>query len=149
VRGRCIGGAGHDTNDKQDRSGPVIREQQMVAEFHRQFGLQAPAALDVEHFPGELRVSLIQEEADEFAQAVRDGDVPEMIDALCDLLYVTYGAAVSLGVDLEPFFDEVHRTNLAKIGGYRRADGKWMKPADWQPPDIRRLLEERHGYREP
>lgn len=124
----------------------MIREQQLVAEFHRRFGLQAPETLDVEHFPGALRVRLIQEEAEEFAEAVRDGDVPEMVDALCDLLYVTYGAAVALGVDLEPFFDEVHQTNLAKTGGSRRADGKWIKPAGWQPPDIKRILRERYGW---
>jgi predicted HAD superfamily Cof-like phosphohydrolase len=123
----------------------MIREQQMVAEFHRRFGLSAPDTLDLEGFPGELRVRLIQEEATEFAEAVRDRDLPEMVDALCDLLYVTYGAAVALGVDLEPFFDEVHASNMAKVGGSRREDGKWMKPAGWQPPEIARLLRERYG----
>ena len=124
----------------------MTKEQAMVADFHRWFGLSAPDLLDVDNFPGTLRLRLIQEEADEFAAAVRDRNVPEMIDALCDLLYVTYGAAVALGVDLEPFFEEVHRTNMAKIGGHRRADGKWMKPDGWQPPDLKRLLRERHGW---
>ena len=124
----------------------MTKEQAMVADFHRQFGLSAPEQLDLAHFPGELRVCLIREEAGEFAAAVRDQDVPEMIDALCDLLYVTYGAAVALGVDLEPFFEEVHRTNLAKVGGSRRADGKWMKPEGWQPPNLKRLLQDHHGW---
>ena len=124
----------------------MTEEQAMVEAFHRQFGLSAPGRLDLAQFPGDLRVRLIQEEADEFAAAVRAGDVPEMIDALCDLLYVTYGAAVSLGVDLEPFFAEVHRSNMAKAGGYRREDGKWMKPDGWTPPDIGRLLAERCGW---
>lgn len=126
----------------------VSREQAMVAEFHRQFGGGAPDHLDLAQFPGELRIRLIEEEAEEFAEAVRAGDVPEMVDALCDLLYVTYGAAVSLGVDLEPFFDEVHRSNMAKVGGHRREDGKWVKPANWQPPDIAGLLERLAGWRE-
>ena len=124
----------------------MTKEQAMVAAFHRQFGLTAPDNVDLERFPGELRVRLIQEEADEFAAAVRERDLPEMVDALCDLLYVTYGAAVALGVDLEPFFAAVHEANMAKHGGYRRADGKWMKPNGWQPPDIGRLLRERHGW---
>jgi predicted HAD superfamily Cof-like phosphohydrolase len=124
----------------------MIKEQAMVAEFHREFGAPPPEALDVERFPGELRIRLIEEEAAEFAQAVRAGDVPEMIDALCDLLFVTYGAAVELGVDLEPFFAAVHRANMAKAGGHRRADGKWIKPAGWQPPDIAGLLRERYGW---
>jgi len=35
-----------------------------------------------------------------------------MIDALCDLLYVTAGAPVEMGVELGPFFDEVHASNM-------------------------------------
>jgi predicted HAD superfamily Cof-like phosphohydrolase len=89
---------------------------------------------------------LIEEEASEFAEAARAGDVVGTIDALCDLLYVTYGAAVSLGIDIEPFFGEVHRSNMAKRGGSRRADGKWLKPAGWQPPDLQRILRERYGW---
>jgi predicted HAD superfamily Cof-like phosphohydrolase len=120
-------------------------EQAMVAEFHRRFGSPPPGQPDLERFPGALRVRLIQEEADEFAQAVAEGDVAEMVDALCDLLYVTYGAAVDLGVDLEPFFAEVHRSNMAKVGGRRREDGKWLKPAGWMPPDIAGLLSRLYG----
>jgi predicted HAD superfamily Cof-like phosphohydrolase len=123
----------------------VNREQAMVADFHRAFSRTPPDGPDLPAFPGRLRISLIQEEADEFAQAVRDGDLVEMVDALCDLLYVTYGAAVDLGVDLEPFFAEVHRSNMAKVGGTRRADGKWLKPEGWTPPDIAGLLRRRYG----
>jgi predicted HAD superfamily Cof-like phosphohydrolase len=116
-----------------------------VFEFHEAFGLGAPKGLDVKAFPTELRIRLIEEEAAEFAAAARANDVVGAIDALCDLLYVTYGAAVSLGVDIEPFFNEVHRSNMAKVGGMRRPDGKWLKPTDWQPPDLARILEDRHG----
>ena len=119
--------------------------QEQVREFHEAFALGAPDSLDAESFPTELRIRLIEEEAAEFAVAARAGDVVGAIDALCDLIYVTYGAAVSLGVDLEPFFDEVHRSNMAKVGGTRRPDGKWMKPPGWQPPDLARILRERYG----
>ena len=115
------------------------------------FGFPGPETADVglEEFPGELRISLIEEEAREFAEAVRARDLPEIVDALCDLLYVTYGSGVALGIDLEPFFAEVHRANMTKAGGYRRADGKWMKPAGWLPPDIDGLLERLHGWKRP
>lgn len=116
------------------------REQAMVREFHRRFGLPAPDRVTLDQFPGPLRVRLIQEEAEEFAAAVEAGDLPGMVDALCDLLYVTYGAAVAMGVDLEPFFEEVHRTNMAKEGGPRRADGKQLKPPGWEPPRIAAML---------
>jgi predicted HAD superfamily Cof-like phosphohydrolase len=65
---------------------------------------------------------------------------PEMIDALCDLLYVTYGAASAMGVDLAPFFKLVHEANMAKLSGPVRADGKRLKPEGWAPPDIAGLL---------
>lgn len=119
--------------------------QRQVREFHEAFELGAPGSLEAESFPAELRIRLIEEEASEFAVAARAGDVVGVLDALCDLLYVTYGAAVSLGVDIEPFFDEVHRSNMAKVGGTRRPDGKWLKPPDWQPPDLARILRERYG----
>jgi predicted HAD superfamily Cof-like phosphohydrolase len=127
----------------------VNKEQAMVAAFHRRFGNPPPDRPDLAAFPGQLRVSLIAEESAEFAAAVADGDLVEMVDALCDLLYVTYGAAVDLGVDLEPFFAEVHRSNMAKVGGTRRADGKWLKPAGWTPPDVAGLLRRRYGIEPP
>ena len=119
--------------------------QRQVREFHEAFELGAPGSPEAESFPAELRIRLIEEEASEFAVAARAGDVVGVLDALCDLLYVTYGAAVSLGVDIEPFFEEVHRSNMAKVGGTRRPDGKWLKPPDWQPPDLARILRERYG----
>lgn len=82
-------------------------------------------------------------------------DMIEVIDGLCDLLYVTYGAAVRSGIDLEPFFAEVHRSNMEKTGGDTRADGKILKPEGWVPPKIAELLEEQvfnrrkfHGFTE-
>jgi predicted HAD superfamily Cof-like phosphohydrolase len=34
----------------------------------------------------------------------------------------------------------VHRANLAKAGGPRRADGKLLKPPGWQPADVTAVL---------
>jgi len=91
----------------------------------------------------ELRLSLIREEVGELEQAVADNNLVEAIDALCDLLYVTYGAACTWGIDIEPFFDEVHRSNMAKFGpGFSvREDGKYIKPSDWQPPNLKLILD--------
>jgi|SRR5688572_8051413 len=118
------------------------RPQDLVRHFHEAFGLGAPEHISVADFPGELRVRLIAEELDEFADAVRRQDPVAMIDALCDLLYVVYGAGVALGVDLEPFFREVHRSNMAKAGGDTREDGKQLKPEGWEPPQIAAILEQ-------
>ncbi len=83
-----------------------------------------------------------------FYKNFEQADAVEAIDGLCDLLYVTYGAGVRFGVDLEPFFAEVHKTNMAKVGGATRPDGKILKPAGWQKPDIAGLLERERRWGE-
>lgn len=114
--------------------------QDMVREFNVKFGAtvgKTPAIRDPD-----LRISLIEEEAKETVDAIRAGDLVAAVDGLCDLIYVAVGAAVAFGVELDPLFDEVHRTNMAKVGGATRADGKVLKPKGWQPPRIAELLAE-------
>lgn len=96
----------------------------------------------------ELRADLIREEAKETFKAIERGDLVESIDGLCDLLAVVYGAALEWGIDLEPFWREVHRTNLMKAGGPVRADGKRLKPKGWQPPQIAALLKRETDLRQ-
>ena len=93
----------------------------------------------------ELRARLIREEADETVKAILEGDLVEAIDGLCDLLYVALGTAVSFGVDLEPFWEEVHANNMTKLAG-PIVDGKLRKPEGWKPPRIRELLRELYGW---
>ncbi len=38
------------------------------------------------------------------------------------------------------FWDEVHRSNMAKVGGPIRGDGKRLKPEGWTPPDVAGVL---------
>lgn len=64
----------------------------------------------------------------------------DFVDGLADLLYVTFGAAVTAGVDIEPHFDEVHRANMTKENGGTRGDGKIMKPEGWVPPDHTKIM---------
>jgi predicted HAD superfamily Cof-like phosphohydrolase len=66
----------------------------------------------------------------------------EVIDAMCDIIVVVHNTSTAMGIDLEPFFDEVHRTNMLKADGPLRADGKRLKPPDWQPPRILEMLRE-------
>jgi predicted HAD superfamily Cof-like phosphohydrolase len=112
--------------------------QQMVEDWHRAMG--APVGTTPAIRRPELRAELIWEEADETYTAIYGGDLVAAIDGLCDLLYVVYGTAVEFGVDLAPFFAEVHAANLRKAGGPVREDGKIGKPPGWTPPDIAGLL---------
>lgn len=119
----------------------MMDPQAMVEEFHRKFDI---AVSDRPRLPDEptrqLRVRLIQEEFAELQEAMAAEDLPGVAKELADLLYVVYGTAVSYGVDMDPVFREVHRSNLSKVGGYKRADGKWVKPATYSPAQVEPLL---------
>ena len=69
------------------------------------------------------------------------GNLALVAKELADLLYVVYGTAVSYGIDMEPVFREVHRSNLSKVGGYKRDDGKWVKPATYSPACLESILD--------
>ena len=121
-------------------------EQAMVETFHRKFEIVVqPVPTDVSEETKHLRARLIQEEFDELKEAMASGSLAAVAKEMADLLYVTYGTAVSYGIDMEPVFQEVHRSNLSKVGGYKRADGKWVKPPTYSPADITSILE---GQRE-
>ncbi|AFD24278.1 hypothetical protein DGo_CA0351 [Deinococcus gobiensis I-0] len=75
-------------------------------------------------------------------EAVPPGDLTPLAHELTDLLYVTYGALDLLGIDADAVLAEVHRANLSKASGPRRADGKQLKPEGWQPADVRGVIAE-------
>ncbi|MCA9474890.1 MAG: hypothetical protein KC563_03635, partial [Nitrospira sp.] len=56
-----------------------------------------------------------------------------------------YGTAVSLGIDMEPVFKEVHRSNMSKVGGYKREDGKWVKPPTYSPASLDEIIKNQSG----
>lgn len=134
--------------------------QAMVAEFHGAFGLPnrlGQGKPDAMHERTELRADLIDEEFSEFLASHRreytdngryhelvDVDTIEYADALADLVYVCYGAALEAGIDLNAVLEEVHISNMRKIWpdgkAHYRDDGKVIKPADWTPPNIKEVL---------
>jgi predicted HAD superfamily Cof-like phosphohydrolase len=117
-------------------------EQAMVEEFHREFEISIQAApTELDENTKRLRVRLIQEEFDELKESMATGDLAAVAKEMADLLYVVYGTAVSYGIDMEPVFHEVHRSNLSKVGGYKRADGKWVKPPTYSPASLEPILD--------
>ena len=79
----------------------------------------------------DLRIDLIREELNELEEACDKGTLVDVADALADILYVTYGAGHTFGIDLDKCFAEVQRSNMSKLGEdgkpmYRK-DGKVMK----------------------
>ena len=91
-----------------------------------------------------LRVSLINEELEEFKEAIKNNDLKEAADALTDILYVTYGAGHAFGVNLDKCFDEVQQSNMSKLGDDGQPiyndEGKVMKGPKYFKPDLNKFL---------
>jgi predicted HAD superfamily Cof-like phosphohydrolase len=126
----------------------MVHEQSMVEAFHRMFDIVVnPVPTVADGSTRRLRIQLIQEEFDELKEALAAEDLSSIAKEMADLLYVVYGTAVSYGIDMDPVFREVHRSNMSKVGGYKREDGKWVKPATYSPARIELILAEQGPVR--
>lgn len=122
----------------------------MVEEFHKTF--EAPILKNPEIPTSDrcqLRINLMQEELDEIKESIRNLDIVEISDGLCDLMYVLCGSIAEFGLSdkFEKLFSEVHRSNMSKAcdtmkdaiatlshhkkrgageGYYKFVNGKWI-----------------------
>jgi len=91
-----------------------------------------------------LRISLINEELEELKTAISNNDILEVADALTDILYVTYGAGHSFGINLDKCFNEVQQSNMSKLGDDGKPiyneQGKVMKGPKYFKPDLSKFL---------
>ena len=71
----------------------------------------------------ELRVKLLRE-VEEYAQALADGDLVEVLDALADIGYILAGSVINHGLHglYDEAFAEIHRSNMAEL-----VDGKVLR----------------------
>ncbi len=99
-------------------------------------------------FPDEniikLRLKLIKEELEELEQALNDKNLLEVADALTDILYVTYGAGHSFGINLDTCFEEVQRSNMSKLDEEGKPIyneyGKVMKGPNFSKPNLKQFI---------
>lgn len=115
--------------------------QQQVLEFHKAFQIEHHDTPQLPENMG-LRESLIREELDELQVAFDHGDLVAVADAIGDLLYVVYGTAVACGLDMEPIMNEIHRSNMSKVGGTKNAYGKLIKPPHYSPASLEPIIEQ-------
>ena len=91
-----------------------------------------------------LRINLISEELEELKDAIKNNDLKETIDALTDILYVTYGAGHAFGVDLDKCFEEVQNSNMSKLGEDGKPifneNGKVMKGPNYFKPNLSKFI---------
>jgi predicted HAD superfamily Cof-like phosphohydrolase len=116
-----------------------------VRKFMETFGQEIKEKAE---FPSEkitsLRYDLIKEELEEFRAAIQNKDIKEVADALTDILYVTYGAGHSFGIDLDKCFEEVQKSNMSKLDNNGRPiydnKGKVMKGPKYFKPDLSKFV---------
>lgn len=115
---------------------------ELVREFmltFQQFIPDRPALPDA--LTQNLRYRLIDEEAQELAEAT---SAVEYLDAIGDLLYVVYGAALAAGFSphqIDAAVVEIHRSNMSKCWSDDEIDGI---PADCRS---HRVADNRHIVR--
>ncbi len=116
-----------------------------VGHFMKTFGqeIKNKPGLSTEKI-NNLRVSLINEELEEFKEAIKNNDLKEVADALTDIVYVTYGAGHAFGIDLDKCFDEVQQSNMSKLGDDGKPiynnEGKVMKGPNYFKPDLTKFI---------
>lgn len=128
--------------------------QSMVEHFHWRFGCpidnREPSIVAT-------RLKLIREEYHElkdeldgaFLSLTQDDEIfnlGKISKEMADLLYVVYGTAVALGIDLEEAFRRVHQSNMSKLGvdgrPIFREDGKVLKGPNYYEPDMTGIYRE-------
>ena len=117
-----------------------------VKEFMKTFGQEVK---EYPEWPNretlDLRLELIQEEVAELIAGAAQKDFENVTKELVDILYVVYGMGLSMGVDLNICFNEVHRSNMSKLENGKvlyREDGKVMKGKNYTPPNLNRLIKQ-------
>ena len=117
-----------------------------VGQFMKTFGQDVKTKAE---FPSEkivsLRYDLILEELKELEQALKNQDLTEVADALTDILYVTYGAGHSFGINLDKCFEEVQNSNMSKLDKNGKPiyneKGKVMKGPNYIEPNLKQFVE--------
>jgi thymidylate synthase (FAD) len=112
-----------------------------VRQFHEKFklGYEGPPRWipDMQEF----RTKFMQEELDEYKEAIQDGNMVKAFDALIDLVYVTLGTAYLHGFPMDEGFDAVQEANLLKERVVSKDQSKRdslfdiIKPEGWVPPE--------------
>lgn len=121
------------------------RQLLQVLDFQHAFGISSPDKPKMLSKKRKaLRQLLLEEEVNELREAT---NIIEVADALTDILYITYGTIHEYGLAdrATMLFDEVHRSNMSKVGpdgqAIFRADGKVMKPETYTQPNLRPIIE--------
>jgi len=87
-----------------------------VKELREKFELpiaSEPTLLDRETL--EFRVAFLMEEVRELVTAHNNKDLVAAADAVVDIIYVAFGAALEMGLPFDELWNVVHKANMSKV----------------------------------
>ena len=94
------------------------KQLEALGQFNKAFNIpENDSPQLIEGSAGLLRFKLMEEENNEYLDAVIKEDLTEIADALTDQLYILCGTIRSHGLQhiIEKCFDEVHSSNMSKL----------------------------------
>merc|ERR1719174_2582021 len=104
-----------DSSAPESTNFEKVTEEFMKNMGQKVFGKPQMDIFDADPKTVDLRLKLIKEEVQELADAMKEKDMVETIDALGDILYVVYGAGGAFGINLDQAFDLIHKSNMTKL----------------------------------
>ena len=125
----------------------MTNEINQVKDFHEKFNIPVSDYPDyISPERQKLRIDILQEEVNELAKAMSEDNMVEIADGVVDCIYILFGTAIEYGFHqkLEAMFNEVHRSNMSKLGidgkPIYREDGKVLKGPNYSRPDLGSIL---------
>lgn len=126
----------------------MIQQIKSVADFHTTYGLRfnSQPIANIDEKISVLRYDLLNEENQEYLEAVQNNDIVEIADALGDMLYILYGTILAHGLQdkMEAVFEEIHRSNMSKLDAngkpIYREDGKVLKGPNYFRPNLQPIV---------
>lgn len=124
-----------------------MKQIKQVQEFQEAFGQPVGHVVNlIPHQRARLRFNLMKEENEEYLDAIEEGDIVEIADALGDMLYILCGTIIEHGMQekIVEVFDEIHQSNMSKLGEdgkpILREDGKILKGKNYFKPNINKIM---------
>ncbi len=118
-----------------------------IEEFHKKFGLERRKGIEKNKDLVDFRIKFLEEELEEFIDAVRTVDDVKALDALVDIVYVAIGTAYLFDYPFWAAWPEVQKANMKKVRKESsRSKFDVTKPKGWKEPDMKMILEVFKGW---